>query len=293
MHPLYEVIRNLRAINISWRFIAHTTGYCERHCYDILKKKCITDTPPHRPRKTNTMLDQLRKDGVVYASWSIQAKEVLALNLFLSTCVVYNAHVKAKSTKVESEVSRVIDNKSWPVFCVSMEDIVRAPYFFEYALIGFDLAEAYFGEFPRLYSMNCFWTQPAFIEYKDTHWWHVDGDDRQQLVMFMYGNDVSSPEEGSHLYQAGSNNHWQDIAGNSPSNYSSFLWYECERPPEDKVISILGKAGTCFFTDPRGFHMAPRPNKLRMLCWARWGVSEMPESYKWDELTYVPRSRIG
>lgn len=227
------------------------------------------------------MIEQLRKDGIVFCPWNMPQWEIQELDKYLDRCTAYNAHIKNKGN-TNDICYRAKTKPNWPCFSVSMQDIVIAPYFFEYALKGFTLAKEYFAEPPLLYSMNCFWTQPAKSEYKDTHDWHRDGDDRKQLVMFMYGTDVDTIENGAHKYQLGSHN-----------LKDSELGYPFREPPEDKVLTILAKAGTCFFVDTWGMHMGVRPDKLRMLCWARWGVSDPPESYKWDQLAPVPKKLLG
>ena len=227
------------------------------------------------------MIESLKQDGFVYAPWKMKFSEVGEFYNHLNLCQVFNAHVQAKSDKTSfcRDARRI---KDWPIFSFSMQDVITAPYFFEYALRGFDVAKKYFEEFPRLYSINAFCTQPGSYEYRDTHSWHRDGDDRKQLAMFMYGTNVHTIEDGPQLYQRGSH-----------LNCDSDFSYSGQTLPPETVKTVAGSAGTIFFNDPRGYHMGIRPSKFRMLVWARWGVSNPPEAYVWDNNRPVSKDLLG
>ena len=230
------------------------------------------------------VLGDMRRDGITRLPITFPAEDVLE---HLHTTEVFNAHVAAKATARDA-FGNVYIRQQWPMFCHSMRDIVTAPHILEVALSLYPLVQEYFGEPPLLYSMNAFWTQPVpdhIPKYADTHWWHTDGDDRQQLVVFFMGTDIPTREDGAHLYQRGSHKFY-------PNNEQ--LGYNYHAPPESVVAVMTGKAGTIFLSDPRGMHMAPRPiYKPRMLAWARFGVSDPPVSYGWDKLSPVPRNLIG
>ncbi len=198
---------------------------------------------------------------------------------------VYNAHVQAKSTEKPVPLSRAMAERRWPMFCHSMQDIVALPHLFELALAQKPAIESYFEEPAVLYSMNIFHTQPApnVPQYLDTHGWHRDGDDRKQCVVFVYGTAVSQDDEGAHLYQIGSHLKGDDELGR-----------DFRAPPENEVAHIHGPAGTAFLADTRGLHIGLRPqHRPRTLMWARWGVSQPPDSYGWDKLAPAPRASLG
>lgn len=202
--------------------------------------------------------------------------EVADILAHLDACTVYNGHVKAKADKslpgpVYAQAAR------WPMWTVDMHDVITAPHLFEAALESYPIARDYFREEPVLYSMNAFWTHPSEQLYMDTHGWHNDGDDRKQLVLFIYGTDVLTAENGGHLYQVGT--HYQRRG------------YALNAAGPQRLIT--GTAGTAFMSDTTGQHVGIRPNQLRMLMWARWGVSTPPISYHWDRLSPCPRERLG
>lgn len=225
----------------------------------------------------------LKADGIAIAPWPLSADQIDETLNYLAGTIVRNAHVWAKG-KEERPFGEVFERGYWPMFCHHMQDVVIAPHFFEAALDGYEVARDYFGEPPRLYSMNAFWTQPApgVEEYRDTHDWHRDGDDRKQLVMFMYGTRVRKAKDGAHRYVRG-----------TADTFDGNLDYSYNDPPADLIETVKGEAGTCFFSDTRGLHMGLRPSHPRMLAWARWGVSERPPSYDWDELQPVPQQLLG
>lgn len=230
----------------------------------------------------DALLGNLRQDGVV-RGLPMGRREVGEFADHLRHCEVYDAHVRAKSKDHRVWGDGVA--AGWPMFCHDMRDVVMAPHLFELALSTFPVAQGYFGEDPRLYSVNAFWTQPApnFEPYQDTHSWHRDGDDRKQLVLFLYGTNVLCQADGAHLYQRGT----QVIADDA-------LGRDFRAPHQNEIACVLGIAGTTFLADTGGLHLGLRPqNGRRMLAWARWGVSNPPQSYVWDQLSPLPRHRLG
>lgn len=229
------------------------------------------------------MQELLRNEGISFAPWSMPYEQAKEARQWLFNRPVFNAHVRAKGTQMARCGDMVHgEGLDWPCFSHDMVDVVQIPHFWEYTIRGWQIACEYFHEPARLYSMNAFWTKPAKEQYKDTHDWHRDTDDRKQLVMFMYGSHISTPEDGAHLYQLGSHN-----VGDAQ------LGYDLRNPPEARVKTMLGNGGTMFFSDTRGLHMGVRPRLWpRLLMWARWGVSERPQSYDWDKLEPVSASRF-
>jgi hypothetical protein len=228
-------------------------------------------------------LTELQQNGIALAP--TQLDKIADVNNYLRGCPVYNAHVKAKASATMIQYAAVMAAE-WPMFCIDMQDAVVAPHLFELMVDYYDFARTYFGgEQPILYSMNAFWTQPvkSGLQYMDTHGWHRDADDRKQLVIFVYGTDVENEfSDGAHLYQIGTHNVPDDKLGR-----------DFRSPPPHVVKTVMGKAGTVFLSDTRGVHIGRRPNKLRMLCWGRWGVSTPPQSYGWDKLKPVDKALLG
>jgi hypothetical protein len=161
-----------------------------------------------------------------------------------------------------------------------MADVVRAPYFLDFALSWTDLAEAYLGEFPRLYSVNAFWTRPGrSVPDPNIQEWHRDRDDRKFLVLFMYGSDVLADDDGPHCLAKGTHR-MNDGRHRAPAG--------------EPVERVYGPAGSFFFADTSALHRGIKPQRgERLLAWARWGVSDPPASYGWDKLSPVRLERAA
>jgi hypothetical protein len=244
------------------------------------------------------LLEALRRDGVAYAPWRMSDVQLTELWAFLDGCPVWPNHVASK-TPGFPEGSKLLAlarcDGEWPMFAPVMDDVVRAPHFFEHALRGYKVARGYFGEPPLLYSLNCFFSQPAASTYNDTHVWHRDGDDRKQLGMFMFGTDVLTVDDGAHLYQGGTHRLLDtDDVDAAHAQMDAELGEAYRNPDPGSVETVTGAGGTFFFEDPSGVHMGVRPRGLRMFAWARWGVSDPPRSYsEWDRLRPVSRELVG
>lgn len=235
------------------------------------------------PRTYEGALETLRTEGVARGP-AMPPSHAEALAAHLRGCQVYDAHVRAKSRHGAPWGDGA--GAGWPMFCHDMRDVMMAPHLLELALETLPVARDYFGEPPKLYSLNAFWTQQARGEhslYQDTHGWHRDGDDRKQLVLFVYGTHVLAQQDGAHLYQRGSHLVADDKLGR-----------DFREPPQGEIAVVLGIAGTTFLADTGGLHLGLRPQHgRRMLAWARWGVSDPPQSYVWDQLSPLPRHRLG
>jgi hypothetical protein len=222
------------------------------------------------------ILDKLRAKGFAYAP-PLSTRQIAEVNAFLYRQDVFNGHVIGHSDGKPMPWLEAARRNDWPTFCVTLETALATPYLFEHALAMLPLVRDYFdGERPLLYGINVFWTQPSQVSYRDTHDWHRDPDDEKQLAMFVYGEDVLEPAHGAHLYQADTR------MAPPPPDCNTRLQLEAHMHKQnatlgltcapERVITVLGPAGTTFLSDPSGVHMGIRPNKLRMLAWMRWGT---------------------
>lgn len=222
------------------------------------------------------LLLALRRDGVVKLPGTLAG--VAELTAWLKSRPVVPTHVPWKSAAQPVPFDQAQAGQ-WPMFCHSMADVVNAPHMLGLSLFGLDFARAYLEAEPLVYSLNAFWTQPSSAgRYKMTHKWHRDGDDARFLVLYVYGEDVLTPDDGPHLFLRGT--HAQT---------------DSEIPADRAALTetLLGPAGTMFLADARGLHIGQRPlHKLRSLLWVRWGVTDPPASYLWDRMSPVPRQEL-
>lgn len=225
------------------------------------------------------MIAELLRDGVCLAP-PMLPDQVDELAADLRTRRMYDSHVAGKATQPPADYAEAAFG--FFTFAPSMLDVVLAPHWFERSVAAFSLARDYFDEFPRLYSINAFWTIPGRF-YSATQAWHRDGDDVKQLTLFMFGSDIEEYDDGAHLYQCGTHRLTDADLGRP--------W---EAPPDGAVMRVLGARGTVFAVDTGGIHRALTPvRRPRLLLWARWGTSNPPRSYAWDDTAPVPRVLLG
>lgn len=150
------------------------------------------------------------------------------------------------------------------VLAWTLADAVLMPHVLERALAMTDFAAEYLGvPIPLLYSMNVFCTRPGQPVRPDIQDWHRDQDDYRFLPMFFYLTDVG-PDARQELRVDG------------------------------REIGIDGPRGTVFLSDTMREHRGLKPqHSERIVGWARWGVSDPPESYKWDKLEATDRALLG
>src|SRR5882672_5176918 len=160
---------------------------------------------------TTGLLSALRHDGVVIIPHRFDESDLAEIIAYMDDKLVWPAHVVCKSKVPEfpagsKTMLQARTDGEWSAFAPTMDTVVGAPYWLEYAISILPLAKQFFGEPTLLYSLLCFWTQPGRIPYIETHDWHHDQDDRKQLGLFMFGTDIIEDANGAHFYERGSNN---------------------------------------------------------------------------------------
>jgi hypothetical protein len=201
----------------------------------------------------------------------------------------YSGHVISQGSRRPMSFDEALADKRGMYngfMCNHYADTLRAPHFFDFCIDFKPVAEQYFGTPARFYSVNSFW--------KKSHGapgWHYDKDDVNQLVIFIYGDDILTPEDGPHCYIRGSNK-WlmwrKDRLNDKGPDIQPGDEYK------DKVLQIYGKKGTFFIEDTFGIHngMAPKPgHKPRLVLWSRWSTN-IPKTYYDDEFRPIPASSI-
>ena len=81
-------------------------------------------------------------------------------------------------------------------------DLWSSPHILEMAAQDrfLDLAQAYLGCTPTLYSLNAFWSLPNREPHPYSQLFHRDWEDFRSLVVFTLLTPVDTPEEGAHYY---------------------------------------------------------------------------------------------
>lgn len=223
-------------------------------------------------------MNQLYWSGICKLPWRWPEHEIAEYVSFMRSRPVYSSHVRAKSDGVARSLD---DPMAGEVCSYDMADALAAPHFFPFALQFNDFARRYLGvRVPHLYSLNAFWAFPGKADANpDIQEWHRDRDDINFIALFMLGTDVDQDSHGPHLYAKGTHRTKND--GDHP-------------PRGEPIERITGPAGTCWIEAPAGLHVGIKPRMgQRLLSWARWGVSDRPQAYLWDETQPVPQSKIG
>jgi len=221
-----------------------------------------------------TLVETLRRDGIALLPTGLRVDHAAELAAHLRASPCYPGHVKVYGDRVPRTFEEI--RETHDLWCHDMRDVVLAPHFWDFVISLMPTAVEYLGSAPHLYSLNAFWAKPGGSIWKDLQTFHRDADDDRFLTLFVYGTDVLDVNDGPHLFRAGTHAR-PDLA---PEDC-----FEQEFAP----VSVYGRAGTAFLADTRGLHMGMKPTHgERLLLWARWGVSERPASYDWDQLEPVP-----
>ena len=193
------------------------------------------------------------------------------LGYLLARLVFPGSHIRVHAQK-NSGILNAVPRESVPTsdaVCISLHDAILTPVILEKALALTDFVSAWLGRDPALaYSANSFYTRPARGPTRpDIQEFHDDRDDPAGfLAMFVYLTDVLNDEQGPH-----------DIIG-----------------PDGQMRTIYGPAGTVFLADTKHLHRGRRPlHSERGLAWFRWGVSNPPPSYLWDQNEPISAAELG
>lgn len=102
-----------------------------------------------------------------------------------------------------------------------------------------DLFKEHYGVFPRYYKIVEWTNYPSSPTQGD--FWHRDNESSMTMKVFTYLNDVG-PKQGPHQYLIASH---RDIVKS----------YRPDQPiPTDRILTVLGPAGTTFVEIPHGLH---------------------------------------
>jgi hypothetical protein len=145
------------------------------------------------------------------------------------------------------------------VLCWHHASVLRAPHLLKFALGHTDFAARHLGvDVPLLYSINAFCTRPDGPMRPDIQDWHRDMDDERFVPLFVVLTDGVS----------------QEIR------------------VRDAVERIDANAGDAFFSNTMLEHRGLLPTQERIMFWARWGISDPPASYKWDQMYPIDKASV-
>jgi hypothetical protein len=209
-----------------------------------------------------------------------------------SKCLLlcHDAHIRADSVASLAEVPPGENYASYEYL-----DLWSSPHIFELATQDriLDLAQAYLGCAPTLYSINAFWSFPDRQPHPYSQLFHRDWEDYRSLVVFTLLTPVDTPEEGAHYYVEAS--HEVDrfenalkAKGIGSTDVENLLVRDgatiapvASRLFQGTARRFDGPAGTSFCGDGYGLHRAVVPqSRPRLLLWFRFGNFYNQTMYK-------------
>jgi len=153
---------------------------------------------------------------------------------YLDGCEKFPGHVKARPRA--------------GIECNSMQDVMAAPHFLQYARSFTPLASEYFGEKAHLWSLNAFYTDKRTPFVPGIHGLHRDMEAEKILCLFMFGTPAG-PDGAQVIVPKGYADQWE---------------------------AICGPAGTAWLADTTRPHFGLHTEAARMLVWARWAAPGVP-----------------
>ncbi len=224
---------------------------------------------------------------------TLSAEQVQAIHAHLKSKPVllcHDAHIGGRSVPSLADVPR---DRNYA--CHEYLDLWSSPHIMELASEDrfLDLAQAYFGCTPTLYSINAFWSFPNLEPHPYSQLFHRDWEDYRSLVVFTLLTPVDQPEEGAHYYVEGSHEvasfeaalkarHADEADVKSLSGRDGTVI----APVATKLFAhsarrFDGPAGRSFCADGYGLHRAVVPrSKPRLLLWFRFGNFYNETMYK-------------
>lgn len=174
------------------------------------------------------------KDGILRLGILPWIDEFVA---FMDTCPRYPGHIKARP-RVGLE-------------CNSMDDVIRAPHFLDYAKSLTPTVSRYFGQPAILWSLNAFYTDRNTPYFPGLHGLHKDRGGEKIVALFVLGYDT--PIDSAQLHMR----------------------------PDELLEPLYGPKGTAWLADNTQYHCGLIPSRPRMLMWARW-AEKIPQEF-YDE----------
>ena len=170
---------------------------------------------------------------------------------------------------------------------------MRAPHlleFFNQPTIV-DFVQSALGCVPTLYSVNAWWSFPAYSpKHLNNQYFHRDTDDWRFFTLFVYLTDVdedAGPHQliaGTHTLEGtkvlieraknGGTTEVQIVPMESFTNYfGADFSLSCEKYLGGSTVNIVGPAGTTFIANTIAMHRGLLPKKTpRLVAWARYGL---------------------
>ena len=233
------------------------------------------------------------ENGCADLGITMTPEQLEAIHAHLRSKPVLLGHDAHGATGQVPSLSDVPADKNYA--CYNYLDLWSSPHLMEFATQKRfqDLAQAYLGCTPTLYSMNAFWSFPHRQPNKASQVFHRDWEDYRSLVIFTQLTPVDGPQDGAHYYVETSH---------EPERFEKSLRARDANPADIEALSTRdevaiaplamklfgetahrfdGPAGRSFCGDGYGLHRANVPqSRPRLLLWMRFGNFFNDTAYK-------------
>ncbi|HZP99130.1 MAG TPA: hypothetical protein VFB13_06310 [Reyranella sp.] len=227
---------------------------------------------------------KVRETGCADLGRTLTDAQLQAIHAHLKAKPVLLGHDAHAAADEVASIDAVPADKNYA--CYDYLDLWSSPHILELASQDrfLDLAQAYLGCTPTLYSINAFWSFPNRQPNKASQVFHRDWEDYRSLVIFTLLTPVEVPEEGAHYYveashEVGRFEERMRKEGASGSDVENLLVRDetviaptAMRLFEHSAQRFDGPAGRSFCGDGYGLHRAMVPrSRPRLLLWMRFG----------------------
>jgi hypothetical protein len=167
----------------------------KRKIADAIAHEVSSCAPKFQLEFDRSDLEELSTNGIVKLNANLSQEQLLEILSYLKRIPVFGGHVPAQSDGIRRYLEK--GAKEFPFGSYALEDIIQCPHLLKLALRIdiLSLAAAYLGCTPTIYSMNSWWSFPAFSPAM-TQDYHRDVDDYKFLALFVYLTDVRGESHG-------------------------------------------------------------------------------------------------
>jgi hypothetical protein len=243
---------------------------------DKVRKASSSSTAPE--------VTSVLETGCANLGRTLSDEQIEAIHAHLKPKRLLLGHVPQIGAETVASLDQVSSDKSYA--CYEYLDLWSSPHILEFATQDrmLDLAQAYLGCTPTMYSINAFWSFPNRQPHPYSQVFHRDWEDYRSLVIFTLLTPVEVPEEGAHYY-VGSSHEVARFETLLRAQGASEADMECLSSRDGTAIAPVasrlfqatahrfdGPAGTSFCGDGYGLHRAMVPHsRPRLLLWVRFG----------------------
>jgi hypothetical protein len=251
-------------------------------------KNSSSSTPLNQ--ESSAILSGLKETGYFTLGQVLSDTKVSDIKSHFDKCDIFKGHFASKSDGVPRQLGSDMEGSLNASYRLS--DIMAAPHILEAANDPqlLDVASAYMGCLPSLFSINVYWSfAGAEVSNDSVHSFHRDMDDFRFCSFFIYLSDCPQ-NDGAHQYIRST--HRPDLMATvldeidpgksiDRDKFFSSLMEQGDGAYEemfgDLIDYLPGAAGDGFITDPWGLHRAcPDITNDRMLIWIRFGLYRNP-----------------